>query len=505
VHARRPHVKLLLLHLFFYLPLRAAVRRNGNYWLAFFGKWTLADVLVMCVLVGLLNLTASLDLPEAWRQLEPAFDGACATACAKLPPADDAAALSAAWGDATTPSAAVDEAQQPPLWAAIASGASLASPASPTAARNCSAWCGGLAAALDRTLTSPDELPSSSIEMHLRLEGLNAMYFFCVAVVLSLSTSVLVEYLDDRARHRHDAADGLQQPMLFLDADADADAHAHVHAHAHAHSTHGGEAASVQSAAAALSAALSAAAEAEAEAEAGAGAGEAKGRRLACVRPREGALHVVLVVLQLAAVGAAFSTPMFARRMQGSLCELLKVHGFDFGGEYSLVQLGLLAGQAGGWDYLMATTFWVFVIVCPLLRGASLLVLLLWPLSHAAALRLHRASRYASYYFALEVLLLAVPLIHNAMGPMTANLLSIANFPACKHLNVIYPNPPGVPHDLCFEISVEPLQGYWLTLAAVAIFLLSGFDGSPTHKYIHRLLEPADTPPPTCAVSARCR
>ena len=129
MHARRPHVKLFLLHLFFYLPLRPAFRRNGNYWLAFFGKWTLADVLVMCVLVGLLNLTASLDLPEVWRQLEPAFDGACATACAKLPPADDTTALSAAWGDATTPWAAVYESQPQP-WAAIASGASPASPAS---------------------------------------------------------------------------------------------------------------------------------------------------------------------------------------------------------------------------------------------------------------------------------------------------------------------------------------------------------------------------------------
>eukprot|EP00967_Tisochrysis_lutea_P116242 scaffold187018_cov31-Tisochrysis_lutea.AAC.1 len=42
-----PHVKLLLLHLFFYAPLTPLLRRNGNYWLAFFGKWTLADVLVM--------------------------------------------------------------------------------------------------------------------------------------------------------------------------------------------------------------------------------------------------------------------------------------------------------------------------------------------------------------------------------------------------------------------------------------------------------------------------
>ena len=87
---------------------------------------------------------------------------------------------------------------------------------------------------------------------------------------------------------------------------------------------------------------------------------------------------------------------------------------------------------------------------------------------------------------------------------MTATLLSVTNFPACKHLNAIYPNPPGEPRDLCFEISVEPLQGYGLTLAAVAVFLLSGFDGSPTHKYIHQILEPEDVPPPEWAAYWRC-
>ena len=93
-------------------------------------------------------------------------------------------------------------------------------------------------------------------------------------------------------------------------------------------------------------------------------------------------------------------------------------------------------------------------------------------------------------------MLLAVPLIHNAMGPMTANILSVKNFPLCKSLNHIYPNPPGEPSDLCFEIDVVAMEGYWLTVLAVAVFLLSGFDGSPTHKYIHRLLEPEDRPPP---------
>ena len=42
-----PHLKLVLMHLFFYLPLPSAFRRNGNYWFAFFGKWSLTDVLTM--------------------------------------------------------------------------------------------------------------------------------------------------------------------------------------------------------------------------------------------------------------------------------------------------------------------------------------------------------------------------------------------------------------------------------------------------------------------------
>jgi len=97
----------------------------------------------MCVLVGLLNLTASLDVPEVWRQLEPWFDPLCGIACAELPPHADDAALSAAWdgswdGSATTPRPAVREVPPPPSAALVSAAAPAAAPA---AARNCSAWC----------------------------------------------------------------------------------------------------------------------------------------------------------------------------------------------------------------------------------------------------------------------------------------------------------------------------------------------------------------------------
>ena len=42
------------------------------------------------------------------------------------------------------------------------------------------------------------------------------------------------------------------------------------------------------------------------------------------------------------------------------------------------------------------------------------------------------------------------------------------------------------------------LVGYYFTIAAVVVFLLTGFDGSPTHKFMHKKLYPEDRPPPTC-------
>ena len=50
----------------------------------------------------------------------------------------------------------------------------------------------------------------------------------------------------------------------------------------------------------------------------------------------------------------------------------------------------------------------------------------------------------------------------------------------------------------CFQINVVPGTGYKFTVAVVVLFFFCGFDGSPTHKYIHRRLYPGDDPPPTC-------
>eukprot|EP00310_Coccolithus_braarudii_P023867 CAMPEP_0183356978 /NCGR_PEP_ID=MMETSP0164_2-20130417/45306_1 /TAXON_ID=221442 /ORGANISM="Coccolithus pelagicus ssp braarudi, Strain PLY182g" /LENGTH=138 /DNA_ID=CAMNT_0025530509 /DNA_START=147 /DNA_END=559 /DNA_ORIENTATION=+ len=80
-----PHLKLLLVHVCYYATLSHRTRRNGNYWLAFFGKWTLADVLVMCVLIGLFNLTVQMSIPQLYARLKPESFALCETLCDSLP------------------------------------------------------------------------------------------------------------------------------------------------------------------------------------------------------------------------------------------------------------------------------------------------------------------------------------------------------------------------------------------------------------------------------------
>ena len=102
----------------------------------------------MCVLIGLMNLTASMDVLTIWREFEPQFDELCVGLCE---------------GAAEPPLAGA-------LWPADADAAPWAAGAAwGAASRNCTALCDGVARALDRTLLSPSDLPSSNVAFHLRM------------------------------------------------------------------------------------------------------------------------------------------------------------------------------------------------------------------------------------------------------------------------------------------------------------------------------------------------
>uniref|UniRef100_A0A7S2ELC0 Uncharacterized protein n=1 Tax=Ditylum brightwellii TaxID=49249 RepID=A0A7S2ELC0_9STRA len=59
-----PHLKLFVLHLYWWIPRFEKERTTCFFWLSSLGKWSLADVFVVCIMIGVLNLDLVLD-PES--------------------------------------------------------------------------------------------------------------------------------------------------------------------------------------------------------------------------------------------------------------------------------------------------------------------------------------------------------------------------------------------------------------------------------------------------------
>lgn len=148
-----PHVKLLLLHVTFYQRLAKPSRRNRNYWLAFFGKWTLIDVLVWCACIGVMHgLSVQDSILSLWAKVEPSGIEMCTGYCNNHTSLDRL---------------------------------------------TCASYCRELDRVLDASLLHPADLPRSSVDVRLEFVTKLGTYLFCVAVVLSLSCSVAVDALED--------------------------------------------------------------------------------------------------------------------------------------------------------------------------------------------------------------------------------------------------------------------------------------------------------------------
>ena len=529
-----PHIKLVLMHLFFYLPLPPRLRRNGNFWLAFWGKWSLADVLVMACVLALFNLDAQMSLVALWQHLEPGFGQLC-----------DAFCLTS--------------------YQKSIAGIDFHNRSQPLPPSNCSTACLLARTALDAEVT-PSSLPHSDLHVNLKMEGLAAMYAFCVAVLISLSTGVWIDSLDDALREGGGtAAQGkrggdAQDMALSLHGPRNATPHSLPEAFPGASTT--SSAPSVLALAPELADSTPSATRADGplggtvrlDGSPGSGSGSStmlthgngvsSAMPPACDGPRGiraalrarllgagGAfglggggdvsaessgdspllvhhigrrpgdrervclcMHAVLVLVQLVLVVGAFMLPAFERVVEGSMAKLLLDAGVDFTSYISMWSLPAMVARDGGLDYLMAATFTLFIVIAPVLRGLTLLALLLLPMQLSTARRLYVHSRRIVSYTALDVMLIATPLIGMAFGPMSEILLNDQTFAPCGMLDHIYGT-----GEICMRIDVIPTTGYWFNVAAVAIYLLSGFDGSPTSKFIHRRLFPLDPePPPGC-------
>jgi hypothetical protein len=217
----------------------------------------------------------------------------------------------------------------------------------------------------------------------------------------------------------------------------------------------------------------------------------------ACALP-EATLQLSLLVATLFCLFRAWTEPLISRAVSGSF-----VHVFSPGtpsspsagaqglnAQYSLLQLGLLAARGGYLNGCLSVTFIAFTVVGPLLRTSTQLMVLLLPLPMPALRRLHRLSRNVSVFYALEVMVVVVPLLDMAISDLAHGMLTPDNLALCEPLNARYGGP-------CLTLHVQKLVGYYYMAAAVLLYFVAGSDGSFVHKRVHRILHPYDEPPPT--------
>ena len=310
---------------------------------------------------------------------------------------------------------------------------------------SCGRWCASAYGILDSAVNSHTQLASSHVTVALPLTVQRCMYCFCVAVTLSVTCSVVVDALEDRTRPRSRT----RTKAALLQAD-----------------------------------------DVTPTPSTPAASGEGRSGRL-----RLG--YAAVLLLQLDATWSALTLPLLHRRMSGPIAIFFEQLGASLGGEFSLLQLSMQVGSAWGWDLLLAATMWTFVVLCPLLRPLTQLIVLLSPARLPA---LHVLSRYLSFYHALDVVLLVVPVVQVTLQIIFIDLLTPRTFPLCAVLMA-----PGA-DDTCVSIELTRGPGCVALAVAVVLHLVSGYDGSPTHRFIHRRLHPLDSPPPySCHESCKTR
>ncbi|CAB9512185.1 expressed unknown protein [Seminavis robusta] len=149
--------------------------------------------------------------------------------------------------------------------------------------------------------------------------------------------------------------------------------------------------------------------------------------------------HHILPMVTLVLVGMALYTPSMERNVGGAIPKYLKeVLGLDLNHKYSLASLQDLTGAAGGMDLLLMGTFALFIVLGPLLR-AILVVLVAMTAKTTASTRTQRirsllvhVSNFLAAFCAWEVFFAAMFMVELIMPSATNTIL---NTPACEILS----------------------------------------------------------------------
>jgi hypothetical protein len=429
-----PHLKLLILNLTWVVARHPVRRTRLLHWLSILGKWSLADVLVVCVMVGVLNLDWDVD-PE---QIKQGFSD-----------------------------------QMPVVIHAISSlyssgeicrhflGYSCENPHNFNHKLRCSAclngvetafhhpeWAGGTGKSI---LQGIDTSGGGSVQ--LRVVGMRGIYAFCLAVIVSICLSLAVDVFDNRARRalEQEQADltssrstneiypdetplTLSEEMLSeVDENGSSSASEPLLNGTSQHRSR-------------LPLAN------------GASDGDYFDPSLYVPRYYFSQTRIMLTIASfvvLILVVCAAALPTMERRLNGTIPHLLHdILGVVWTRDYSLSSLVRTTGVAGGWDLLLMATFSLFVVFGPILRASLCIFGLIVPLPKSVRKTVMHAIDFLGAFCALEVFIVAVFMVDLLMPAITSTII---NKPQCGQ---IYPG------SSCLEVEFAIM---WRTFALIFV------------------------------------
>jgi len=366
-----PHFKLLLLNCTWFLSRDGKRRTRTFHWLNALGKWSLADVLVVCVMVGVLKLDwpivpskiqqgvihelpVLIPLVKSQYSANDVCDAALHMHCSKQKRVDNVFKCKAC-------TSLIKEAYARPEWAK-STGKYI----------------------LNGVDTSGDGLVT------LRVIGTNGIYIFCTAVIFSILLSVTVDTIDHCTQNNNNNTDDddeqqqQQQHSLELTPieeemeappppqDQPLDTNTAIEPLLNDNN----DSTSSSSTAHRTNTPFE--------------AFEIDGTSMNCLRQLHSTsndkqynnsgvasiLWIVVTAVTAVVIYHGISLPTMERGVSGAGPLLLQqVFGVNWNTNYSLLSLMQTTGAAKSWDYLLMATFGLFCVVGPLCKSSLLLLL----------------------------------------------------------------------------------------------------------------------------------
>jgi hypothetical protein len=433
-----PHIKLFMLNVSWLLPAPPQSRTRLLHWLSCFGKWSLADVLTVCVMVGVLHLDWNVD-PDAIKDgviselpailaivknvttTETLCDQLLKMQCHKEKRVDK---MIKCKGCQTF----VEEAFNHPNWAR-STGRSIV--------KGVDTSGGGLAT--------------------LRVVGMGGIYAFCAAVILSILLSVVVDIYD----HKYKRALAVNRvshtnnntTTAYEDNDDDDDDDQQEQ--------YGFLCEPLLS-----SIGRSNAGNIEAlEVDSGDELFFPRRQRFVRLSGIFGWKYFLASVASVLLVVFAVDLATMERVVTGAgpkmLHDILQV---NFQREYSLRSLMWVTGAAGGWDYLLMGTFSLFCVFGPVFRAVLLVAIsfmdksdLLRPMVGPVATLVNLVGAFCAW----EVFVIAILMVDMLMPSITNTII---DNPACGQIS---------DDGSCLQVEFNILQNNFSLITIGGILLLS--------------------------------